>query len=112
MRINAAAGWWDAGDYLKFVQTTSYTVDLLLAGVRDFPNQMGAGSAGVELHGRGQVRRLLQPVGLGYHINGCTTAVENGQSWVVSYAIRLDETWTTRNPRITGQSALGTRHAS
>jgi endoglucanase len=44
VRINAAGGWWDAGDYLKFVQTTSYTVDLLLAGVRDFPDQMGAGA--------------------------------------------------------------------
>src|SRR6266480_3255603 len=43
--INAAGGWWDAGDYLKFVQTTSYTVDVLLVGIRDFPNQMGAGSA-------------------------------------------------------------------
>ena len=44
--IDASGGWWDAGDYLKFVQTTSYTVALMLAGVRDFPNQMGAGSAG------------------------------------------------------------------
>src|SRR5262252_8472180 len=44
VRINAAGGWWDAGDYLKFVQTTSYTVDLLLAGARDFPGQMGPGS--------------------------------------------------------------------
>ncbi|HLH14122.1 MAG TPA: glycoside hydrolase family 9 protein, partial [Solirubrobacteraceae bacterium] len=43
--IDAAGGWWDAGDYLKFVQTTSYTVDLMLAGVRDFPAQMGARSA-------------------------------------------------------------------
>ena len=25
--VDAAGGWWDAGDYLKFVQTTSYTVD-------------------------------------------------------------------------------------
>jgi len=44
--IDASGGWWDAGDYLKFVETHSYTVDLMLVGVRDFPNQMGAGSAG------------------------------------------------------------------
>src|SRR5438874_6837577 len=43
--IDASGGWWDAGDYLKFVQTTSYTLGLLLIGARDFPNQMGAGSS-------------------------------------------------------------------
>ena len=43
--IDASGGWWDAGDYLKFVQTTSYVVDMMLVGVRDFPAQMGA-SAG------------------------------------------------------------------
>ncbi len=42
--INAEGGWWDAGDYLKFVQTHSYTVALMLIGVRDFPYQMGSGS--------------------------------------------------------------------
>ena len=42
--IDASGGWWDAGDYPKFVETTSYTVALLLAGVRDFPTQMGAAS--------------------------------------------------------------------
>jgi endoglucanase len=44
-RIDASGGWWDAGDYLKFVQTTSYTDALLLAGVRDFPAQMATGSS-------------------------------------------------------------------
>jgi hypothetical protein len=52
----------------------------------------------------------FQPVGRGYHINGCTTAVEDGQTWMVSYAIRLDETWTTRSARIAGRSASGIRH--
>ena len=45
VRMDASGGWWDAGDYLKFVQTTAYTDAVLLVGVRDFPAQMGAGSA-------------------------------------------------------------------
>ena len=40
--IDASGGWWDAGDYLKFVHTTSYTEGLMLVGVRDFPGQMGS----------------------------------------------------------------------
>ena len=43
--LDASGGWWDAGDYLKFVETTSYTDALLLAGVRDFPTQMASGSS-------------------------------------------------------------------
>jgi endoglucanase len=49
--IDASGGWWDAGDYLKFVQTESYTVAMMLVGVRDFPNQMGAGSASANFAG-------------------------------------------------------------
>ena len=41
-RMDASGGWWDAGDYLKFVQTTSYAVDVMLSGVRDFPAAMRA----------------------------------------------------------------------
>ena len=41
--IDASGGWWDAGDYMKFVET-SYTVGMMLVGIRDFSNQMGASS--------------------------------------------------------------------
>ena len=40
--IDAAGGWWDAGDYMKYVETASYTAALMQIGVRDFPSQMGA----------------------------------------------------------------------
>lgn len=43
--IDASGGWWDAGDYMKFVETHSYTVAMMLVGVRDFPAQMGSGAA-------------------------------------------------------------------
>ena len=43
--LDASGGWWDAGDYMKFVETHSYVVAMMLVGVRDFPNQMGGGSA-------------------------------------------------------------------
>jgi endoglucanase len=42
--IDASGGWWDAGDYLKFVETHSYTVAVLLIGMRDFSEQMGPDS--------------------------------------------------------------------
>jgi endoglucanase len=43
--LDVSGGWWDAGDYLKFVQTHSYVIALMLMGIRDFPKQMGS-SAG------------------------------------------------------------------
>lgn len=42
--LDVSGGYFDAGDYLKFVETHSYTVGLMLTGIRDFPAQMGAGS--------------------------------------------------------------------
>jgi endoglucanase len=42
--IDAAGGWWDAGDYMKYVETVSYTTALMEIGIRDFPNQMGPGA--------------------------------------------------------------------
>jgi endoglucanase len=43
--INADGAWWDAGDYLKFTETISYVVGMMETDVRDFPNQLGPGSA-------------------------------------------------------------------
>ena len=40
--IDASGGWWDAGDYTKYIETISYTAALMEIGVRDFPDQMGA----------------------------------------------------------------------
>ncbi|HTT63538.1 MAG TPA: glycoside hydrolase family 9 protein [Bryobacteraceae bacterium] len=40
--IDASGGWWDAGDYMKYVETVSYTVALQEIGARDFPKQMGS----------------------------------------------------------------------
>src|SRR5580700_8884751 len=42
--INASGGWFDAGDYLHFVETTSYAEAILLQGIASFPDQMGAGA--------------------------------------------------------------------
>jgi endoglucanase len=40
--IDVSGGWWDAGDYEKYVETVSYTAALMQIGIRDFPNQMGS----------------------------------------------------------------------
>ena len=46
MTIDAAGGWWDAGDYLKFTETISYVVGMMETDVRDFPvARPGSGTA-------------------------------------------------------------------
>jgi hypothetical protein len=43
----------------------------------------------------------------GYLIEGHTTAVEDGQVWVVRYTITVDENWITRRARIRGWTETG-----
>jgi hypothetical protein len=45
----------------------------------------------------------------GWAVDGTTTAAEDGQTWVVTYAIRLDAAWTTRSARITARTVTGVR---
>jgi endoglucanase len=104
--IDASGGWWDAGDYLKFVQTTSYAVDLQLLGVRDFPSQMGADAAhsdfteearfGVEWLLRmwnDDTRTLYYQVGIG---EGNANTVGDHDIWRLP---QEDDTYGGENPR-------------
>jgi uncharacterized protein len=46
-------------------------------------------------------------VGDGWRIEGWTTAIEDGATWAVEYAIEVDASWTARSARIRGRSAAG-----
>ena len=43
--VDVSGGWFDAGDYLKFVETASYVTALMLQTARDYPAQAGHGGA-------------------------------------------------------------------
>jgi hypothetical protein len=45
--------------------------------------------------------------GGGYHLDGHTAAVEDGEAWAVRYRITLDGAWRTRGARVWGRSASG-----
>jgi uncharacterized protein len=51
----------------------------------------------------------FQRLDAGHQIDGCTTAVEDGQTWFVEYGITLDADWVTRGARVTSRSASGRR---
>ncbi len=67
LRINATGGWFDAGDYLKFTETTSYTVAMMLQGIASFPARLGgtAGNGHGSFTRRGQVRPGLLAANVG-----------------------------------------------
>jgi uncharacterized protein len=44
-----------------------------------------------------------------WRMDGTTTAVEDEQTWIVSYSIRLDASWLTREARVTARTATGRR---
>jgi hypothetical protein len=45
----------------------------------------------------------------GCRIEGWTTAIEDGATWAVEYAIEVNAAWATRSARIRGRSAGGFR---
>jgi len=49
----------------------------------------------------------FQPLDDGHLLTGTTTAVEDGQPWIVDYEIRVAPSWRTRSARVTGRSDTG-----
>jgi endoglucanase len=105
--MNVTGGWWDAGDYLKFVETTSYVVALMLDGIRTFPKQLGAGSAESNFTGEAQfglgwlmkmwnqsTRTLYYQVGIGAG-NTSGTILSDHDIWRLPQA---DDTYGGSNP--------------
>jgi uncharacterized protein len=45
----------------------------------------------------------------GYELVGCTTAVEDGQAWLVRYEIVVDAAWRTRTGYVSSRSVSGER---
>ena len=50
--IDVSGGWFDAGDYLKFVETASYTDAIMLFGVRQYPDLLSGGAADFNTEGK------------------------------------------------------------
>jgi len=106
VRIDASGGWWDAGDYPKFVETTSYTVALMLLGVRDYPAELGAAAGRSNFTNEAafgtnfllrmwndRTRTLYYQVGIG---EGNSKIVGDHDIWRLPQA---DDTYGGKNPR-------------
>jgi hypothetical protein len=52
----------------------------------------------------------LRTHGTGWRLEGCTTAVEAGETWVVEYLVEVDAAWTTHHARITSRCTSGLFH--
>ncbi|HUB87057.1 MAG TPA: glycoside hydrolase family 9 protein [Verrucomicrobiae bacterium] len=59
--VDVSGGWFDAGDYLKFVETASYVTAMMLEAARDYPAQAGEkGTANFAAEGRFGLDWLLK----------------------------------------------------
>ena len=63
--IYVSGGWFDAGDYLKFVETASYTDAVMLFAVRQYPGLFNGGLS--RLQYRGQIWLELAAKDVGQH---------------------------------------------
>lgn len=54
----------------------------------------------------------FRQTGDGWLVHGCTTALEEGRTWIIDYEIELDAAWATRTAHISGRWAGGHRKTS
>ena len=114
VRIDASGGWWDAGDYLKFVHATSYTVRPAAHRRPRLPRSDGRRFGHVRLHRGGEVRRrwllrmwddetqtLYYQVGIGY---GNDRTAGDHDIWRLP---QDDDTYGGHGPASTDTSATG-----
>ena len=104
--IDASGGWWDAGDYMKYVETISYALALQEIGVRDFPNQMGpnaplnppAPPAAISYSGTAagapKSSNFTPEVQFGLHF---LTKMWNGQTKTLYYQVGNSQDWDNFN---------------
>jgi hypothetical protein len=45
----------------------------------------------------------------GHLLTGCTTALQDGLTWIIDYEIRVDSGWTTRSAQVSSHSTAGRR---
>ncbi len=57
---NVAGGWFDAGDYLKFTGTTSFTVGVMLTALRDHPSLFRHGGPALRAEARHGIGWLMK----------------------------------------------------
>jgi uncharacterized protein len=55
---------------------------------------------------------FLHADGGGFRVDGVTTAVEDGEAWVVQYSIGFDAGWTARRALVAGRSVAGAQQVS
>jgi endoglucanase len=58
--VDVSGGWFDAGDYLKLVETASYTDAIMLLAVRDDPQQLSGGTTDFASEAMGETDWLLK----------------------------------------------------
>ncbi len=79
--IDASGGWFDAGDYLKFVETASFSDSVLLFALRSFSGGAGGGGGTAAGVGRGgSTAGVGTAVGVGAGVGGIGSAAGAGSS--------------------------------